>query len=50
MISQFFIFILMIDAFWIACGLARRKNMWRWIVLYWVMLTMKNYVDYIGLP
>ena len=45
MISQLFILLLCIDAAWVAYGLARQRVMWRWIVLYWVLLTMKNMVD-----
>ena len=45
MISQFFIFLLMIDAAWVAYGLIRQKVMWRWVCLYWVILTLKNLWD-----
>lgn len=46
MISQCCVFLLMIDAAWVACGLLRKKNMWRWICLYWIILTAKNMVDF----
>lgn len=28
-------------------GLARRRNMWRWIVAYWAVLTVRNAVTMI---
>ena len=36
---------LLIDAAWVFYGLGRRKNMWLWICLYWVLLTLKNGVS-----
>lgn len=50
MVSQVFVYLLMLDALWIACGLVQRRNMWSWIVLYWLLLTAKNYADFVGLP
>ena len=44
--SQFFIFLLMIDAAVVAYGLSRKRNMWHLIVTYWVILTLKNTFDY----
>ena len=44
--SQFFILLLMIDAAIIAYGLSRKRNMWRFIVAYWIILTLKNMFDY----
>lgn len=29
----------------VAYGLYKRRVMWRWIVAYWVVLTVKNLVD-----
>lgn len=49
LISQLLVFTLMADAAWVAIGLARKKNMWKWIVLYWVLLTLKNAVDFVGM-
>lgn len=46
MISQFCVFLLMLDAAWVAGGLLGKKNMWRWICLYWIILTAKNAVDF----
>lgn len=45
MIAQILIFCLMADAAWVAYGLVRKRNMWRWIVLYWMILTAKNLAD-----
>ena len=44
--SQFFIFLLMIDAAVVAYGLSRKRNMWPFIVTYWIILTLKNMFDY----
>lgn len=48
MITQILILFLMIDAALIASGLIRHKNMWQFICLYWVILTIKNLIDCIG--
>lgn len=48
MISQILVFLLMADAAYVAYGLSRKMNMWRCIVLYWVILTIKNLVDAAG--
>lgn len=45
MIDQILILLLMLDAAWVAYGLYKKKVMWRWIVLYWVILTTKNLVN-----
>ena len=45
---QVLAWLLMADAAWIAYGLARRKNRWRWIALYWAMLTVKWMVENFG--
>lgn len=44
--SQFCVFLLMLDALWICIGLAANRVMWGWIVLYWAILTLKNYFDW----
>lgn len=49
MSSQMFVTALMIDAAWVAFGLSRKRNMWVWIVIYWVILTLKNLYDLIML-
>ena len=38
---------LMADAAWVAYGLLRKKNMWKWIFVYWILLTAKNLFDWI---
>ena len=48
MISQALVFLLMADAYIVFVGLLRKKNMWKWIVLYWMILTLKNAVDFAG--
>ena len=30
---------------YVAYGLIRKKNMWFWIVTYWIVLTAKNIVE-----
>ena len=49
LISQLLVFVLMADALFVCVGLARKENMWRWIVLYWAILTIKNAVDFVGM-
>lgn len=44
-VSQIFVFALFLDAAWVAYGLIKKRNMWKWICLYWVLLTLKNLVD-----
>lgn len=46
-ISQLFISILAIISGIVAYGRFKQKVMWRWIVLYWVVLTAKNLADLI---
>lgn len=48
MIAQILIIALCIDAAYVAAGLARGRNMWRFIVLYWCLLTAKNLADFGG--
>lgn len=47
-VAQFLILLLMIDAGWVAWGLLHNQVMWPWICWYWVILTMKNFVDYMN--
>ena len=28
-------------------GLAKKRNMWAWIIVYWAVLTLKNIADFI---
>ena len=48
LISQILVLCLMADAAWVAQGLLRKQNMWRWICLYWLILTAKNAVDFLA--
>lgn len=50
MISQFLVLLLMLDAAWVAYGLLKNQNRWKWICLYWILLTMKNAADFFHLP
>ncbi len=45
MLSQFCVFLLCIDAAWVSYGIYMERNRWKWIVLYWVILTLKNCCD-----
>ena len=47
MISQIFVFLLCADASIVFAGLSQNKNMWEYIVAYWLILTAKNFVDFI---
>ena len=47
-ISAILIIILAIIAAVVATGLIAGYSMWAWIVGYWLVLTTKNIVDYIG--
>lgn len=48
MTSQIMVFLLMADALIVAIGLFRKRNMWKWIIAYWVLLTIKNFIDFLG--
>lgn len=45
MITYLLIILLAILAGYVAYGLYKRKVMWKWIVLYWCVLTAKNMLD-----
>lgn len=45
--SQFWVFILLTVAGIVAVGLLKKKNMWKWICVYWISLTLKNLTDFI---
>ena len=47
-ISNVLIIILAIIAAIVATGLIAGYAMWPWIIGYWITLTIKNVVDYIG--
>lgn len=46
-INQLFILALALISARVAYGLYRKHNMWRWIVVYWVVLTVKNLFDFL---
>lgn len=46
-INQLFVFLLAFIAGCVAYGLYKKKVMWKWIVLYWLVLTAKNLLDLI---
>ena len=48
MASQIMVFLLMVAALIVAIGLFRKRNMWKWISAYWVLLTIKNFIDFLG--
>lgn len=48
MIDQIFVCALAMIAMNVAVGLARKKNMWSLIVVYWCVLTVKNLVSWLG--
>lgn len=47
--SAVLVLVLAVIAAVVATGLIAGYAMWAWIVGYWIVLTMKNVVDYIGL-
>lgn len=48
MIDQIFVLLLALIAWDVAAGLAQGKNMWKHIITYWLVLTAKNFVCWIG--
>lgn len=47
-ISQGLVFLLMLDAGYVACGQMNKRRVWWFVCLYWVLLTLKNAADFIG--
>jgi hypothetical protein len=47
-ISALFVYILAVISFTVTIGIARKRSMWGWILAYWIVLTIKNYVDWWG--
>jgi len=41
-VDQAFVLALAINAAYVAYGLFQKKIMWKWIVVYWCVLTAKN--------
>lgn len=46
--SQIYVCILMVIAMIVAIGLSFKRNMWLWIISYWVVLTCKNAYDFVS--
>lgn len=42
---QILIALLMLISWGVFAGLLQKKDMWAWICLYWLILTVKNAVD-----
>lgn len=42
MVDQILIAALMVIALRVAVGLARKKDMWAWVMVYWVVLSVRN--------
>ena len=40
--------LLLIISLIVFIGLLRKRNMWGWIVCYWLVLTVKNLLDLLG--
>ena len=49
MITQILITLLMLDAAWVAYRVFRKKTVFEWIFVYWVILTIKNLCDLGGI-
>ena len=47
MLDAALVLALMLIAAVVLVGLVRRRNMWRWIVAYWAVLTVRNAVTMI---
>lgn len=45
-ITQTLITLLMLDAALVAAILISGRTAWAWICLYWILLTLKNFVDW----
>ena len=48
MLSQILVLLLAAIAARVAYGLSNKQNMWRHIIAYWLVLTAKNLVDWMG--
>lgn len=47
-VTGVFIIILAVISFIVMVGIAEKRNMWGWILAYWCVLYLKNYVDVWG--
>ena len=45
--DQVLIMLLTLDALIVAAGLAKKKNMWLFIVAYWIILFTKNAMNFV---
>lgn len=45
MLNKLFPLLLMLISFAVMAGLTRGADMWPWITMYWIVLTMKNLYD-----
>lgn len=45
-VSQMLVVILIVIAAIVAGGLMLSRNMWAWIIAYWIVLTIKNAADF----
>lgn len=43
--KKLFPLLLFLISLTVAAGLVRQLNMWKWIVMYWIVLTVKNGFD-----
>ena len=46
-VTDYLILLLMVDAAVVFFGLTKKKNMWPFIVVYWLILTIKNMIDFV---
>lgn len=49
MISKILVLFLAVDAAWVAYRVFRKKTVFEWIFVYWVILTIKNLCDLGGI-
>ncbi|MBR6861199.1 MAG: hypothetical protein IKM73_07760 [Acidaminococcaceae bacterium] len=45
---QILMALLFLISWGVFAGLLQKKDMWAWICLYWLILTVKNAVDFMG--
>ena len=45
-LDHIFLILLMIDSMLIAAGVYQKRNMWPYICIYWVLMTVKNVVAF----
>lgn len=47
-ISALLVYILLAISAYVAAGMSQKRNMWKWICLYWVALAIKNFIEFLG--